>query len=339
MGSGGRYSHGDRTFYFYDGSDVALIVVKAGSGWGIKARYLTGGVDNSLGGRFSDLIATTRNLALVNDRIGTTLAAMRPDGSKETATQFFSQDPYGGLIGASGAGGGMNAEVGFAGASTPNSTGGFVYLRNRWYDSKTGRFLTQDPIGLAGGVNLYAYAGNNPIAYTDPFGLVECPERPKDCVPGKVTFEKTTRSAVLRGFAGALAAQEGVHIVVHSGDRTTIPRGGSARSEHLTTDINPAARGAIDFHAYTSSGARVPDTDIGSVAITSGLAASSGVRIVLHGTGTNTEGPHVHADTRTDIGNRYETGGVYTPWAGSSPLRHVASGPPRAMNLFDVRVP
>jgi len=34
-----------------------------------------------------------------------------------------------------------------------------------------GTFLTQDPIGLAGGVNLYAYAGSNPIAYKDPFGL------------------------------------------------------------------------------------------------------------------------------------------------------------------------
>ncbi len=37
-----------------------------------------------------------------------------------------------------------------------------------------GTFLTQDPIGLAGGVNLYAYAGNNPTTFRDPFGLCPC---------------------------------------------------------------------------------------------------------------------------------------------------------------------
>jgi RHS repeat-associated protein len=62
-------------------------------------------------------------------------------------------------------------ETGFTGASTPNQTGGFTFLRNRWYDAQSGRFLTQDPIGLAGGVNLYAYAGNNPVSFSDPYGL------------------------------------------------------------------------------------------------------------------------------------------------------------------------
>src|SRR5690606_6930589 len=43
---------------------------------------------------------------------------------------------------------------------------GLVYLRNRYYDPYTGRFTQEDPIGFAGGINLYAYAGNNPASYT-----------------------------------------------------------------------------------------------------------------------------------------------------------------------------
>ncbi|MBI5874302.1 MAG: RHS repeat-associated core domain-containing protein [Deltaproteobacteria bacterium] len=45
-------------------------------------------------------------------------------------------------------------------------------LEARYYDSKTGRFLSEDPIGFEGGdVNLYVYTKNNPINYTDPTGL------------------------------------------------------------------------------------------------------------------------------------------------------------------------
>ena len=42
---------------------------------------------------------------------------------------------------------------------------------HRYYDPSTGRYLTPDPIGLDGGINLYSYSFQNPVNYIDPFGL------------------------------------------------------------------------------------------------------------------------------------------------------------------------
>jgi RHS repeat-associated protein len=53
---------------------------------------------------------------------------------------------------------------------------GLVFRRNRYYDQATGRFTQEDPIGLAGGLNLYGYAGGDPVNFSDPFGLCPDPE-------------------------------------------------------------------------------------------------------------------------------------------------------------------
>ena len=49
---------------------------------------------------------------------------------------------------------------------------GLYYYRARYYNPYIGRFLQTDPVGYGAGMNLYAYCGNNPLVFVDPFGLI-----------------------------------------------------------------------------------------------------------------------------------------------------------------------
>jgi RHS repeat-associated protein len=57
------------------------------------------------------------------------------------------------------------------GALSFEGDAGLYYMRNRWYEPRTGRFLSEDPIGFGSGLNLYAFAGGDPINRADPSGL------------------------------------------------------------------------------------------------------------------------------------------------------------------------
>jgi RHS repeat-associated protein len=58
----------------------------------------------------------------------------------------------------------------FQGLWTDPSTG-IAYARNRWYDSRTASWLSEDPLGAVDSPNLYAFVGWGPQAGADPLGL------------------------------------------------------------------------------------------------------------------------------------------------------------------------
>jgi RHS repeat-associated protein len=88
------------------------------------------------------------------------------DGSGAIRAQY-DYDPYGRRTKLSGD---VDADFGFTGMyHHASSSLELAYYRE--YDPSLGRWLTRDPIAEKGGVNQYAYVGNDPIGKTDPLGL------------------------------------------------------------------------------------------------------------------------------------------------------------------------
>ena len=72
-------------------------------------------------------------------------------------------------------------------------------MTNRYYDPGTGRFLTRDPIGYGGGINLYGFVGNNPVTGADPEGTRPLNEADKTRLQKLLSYQPaTSRRAVLK---------------------------------------------------------------------------------------------------------------------------------------------
>src|SRR5205814_1597536 len=79
---------------------------------------------------------------------------------------LYTYDPFGRTT----VGGTSNNSFQFAGRE--NDRTGLYYYRARYYDPKVGRFISEDPTGLIGGINFYAYVFDNPAGFRDPSGLL-----------------------------------------------------------------------------------------------------------------------------------------------------------------------
>jgi RHS repeat-associated protein len=107
---------------------------------------------------------------------------LRVDGAGVTTS--FHSDVFGSVVATSDGSGAVTSSHGyeaFGDSDTPAPWFGFTgrewdpevglyYYRARYYDPKIARFVSEDPIRFLGGINLYAYVGNRPTGFVDPFG-------------------------------------------------------------------------------------------------------------------------------------------------------------------------
>jgi RHS repeat-associated protein len=145
--------------YVYDGDNIALEIYEPPSGPAEKTYYIHGpSVDEHLGmerggsyyyyhadGLGSITAITDSSAAVVQSYTYDSFGMMKP------STSFRNSFTY-------------------TGREWDKETG-LYYLRYRYYDPMDGRFISKDPIGFKGGINLYGYVKNNPIKYIDPKGL------------------------------------------------------------------------------------------------------------------------------------------------------------------------
>ena len=98
------------------------------------------------------------------DRLGS-VRFMSDEGGNVVSEYVY--DAWGNLVSSSGS---VSQPYEYVGREGYYREGELYLLGQRWYDSSAGRFISRDPIGEEGGVNLYVYVGNNPLNYTDPIG-------------------------------------------------------------------------------------------------------------------------------------------------------------------------
>jgi len=152
----GKTINATTTNFVYDG----LNPVQEKNGVTVTANLLTGlGIDE-----FFTRTDGVGVRSLLPDALGSTVALGDNTGTLQTQ---YTYEPFG-----------VTTQTGVVSTSSYKYTGreddgtGLMYYRARYYQPRLQRFITEDPIGFAGGdVNVYGYVKENPLILLDPLGL------------------------------------------------------------------------------------------------------------------------------------------------------------------------
>ena len=172
---------GTTVYHVYSGDECAADLDASGNP--LRSYTFGQGIDNLLAVTVYDASATNTCYA-VKDHLGSVQALVNVSGS---VVESYSYDAWG------------NTTIKNAGGATITSSAygnrymfqgreystvtGLYNFRARWYAPTIGRWLSKDPIGLEGGLNLYAFCGNNAVNFVDPQGLAIWIEGPSGSEP------------------------------------------------------------------------------------------------------------------------------------------------------------
>jgi RHS repeat-associated protein len=155
-------SGGTTVYHVYDGSQCAADLDASGNP--IRSYTWGQGIDNLLAITvYAD--GATNSYYAVKDHLGSVQALVNASGA---VVESYTYDAWGTVLG------GQQSAIGnrylWQGREYSHVTGLYNF-RARWYVPTFGRWLSKDPIGLEGGLNLFVFCGDDPVNFRDPMGL------------------------------------------------------------------------------------------------------------------------------------------------------------------------
>jgi RHS repeat-associated protein len=314
-----KSSGANTSIYAYDSANL---IEETNSGGTAVARYAQGlNVDEPLG-----MLRNGGSSYYDADGLGSITSLTNSSGG---LAQTYSFDSLGRLTNSSGS---LTNPFRFIGRELDDETG-LYFFRARYFDSQIGRFISEDPIGFAGGdIDVYRYSMNSSVNLDDPFGLTAAPPGLPGC--SKAAYQDCAKKAFgatqgnvpgsnrsIPGYDAALDVLEASLLV--GADPTTVAITMAFESNsNLQTPTNLNANGS---------------SDIGPMQLNTDVANSGGFPHIFPGSLTDAEGNFPGPGDRFN-GNplaNIMTGALYLRSLGGHPENYAAPiyRPSRAKSL------